>query len=157
MYTITSIKTVQRPWGLECAYTAMADGLSDINRVVPMVGDNALAVAEVDLALELSRPTEEPVHEERPSILTWIEGEKESLKWQTIGHMRENPEADPVEYLQNLPWKQQNIVGVMVYQYAVNAAAAGMCQLPDESLETCWVVLSGIANTLTIEQLQELL
>jgi hypothetical protein len=157
MYTIAKIVTIRRPWGVECRYTAVAAGLPDINNVVPIPPESdSLAVALADL--ERQTATVPPDIREKPSIFAWLEEEKEALKWSAIYHMRENPATGAATYMQSLTWKQQNIVGAIVYQYAANAAESGMCQdLPNDDFETCWAAVSGIVNQMSIEQLQELL
>ena len=87
MYTISLIKTIQRPWGLECRYTATDKGLPDINRVVPIAGkQDPMDAAAADLLNEQKRLGE-------------TAGRQPVSEKSVVEYMRERPSSTMDEFL----------------------------------------------------------
>ena len=95
MYNITRIKSIQRPWGLECRFTAISPGDPDLNEVVLIRdGETALQSAERRLAVLIARlDAEAAVESVRSRIFDELGPEiKEAITW-LIVQIRKYPSA----------------------------------------------------------------
>jgi len=148
-------KILNRPWGRECVFS-QPEATGDLNGSILLpdgvTDPTALINAEVERIKAMPPP--EP---EKPSVLLELEPEKEMKKWQVIDYMKKNPQAKAGDYLQTQTWYDSAFAQTLVHKYATNAVARGFGTLLVDSLETCWSLLSAIANQLTLKQLKEIL
>lgn len=151
-------KILTRPYGQECVWSSVEEGL-------PPLADSFVVTEGTDIEAHIAAaiarmtaPVETPVEiVEKPSILSWVEDDKEAMKWRVIDYMRAHPGVGHAAFMAGLSWSEQNLAGLLIYQYAVNARDQWGAPLADETLTSCWAVLSYLANTMTTEQIQEAL
>jgi hypothetical protein len=139
-----------RPYGQEVIFTS--GGVN--GSFLFAIGDNIEAKIAEYVALT-SAPDAVQISSEKSSILTFVEQQKEELKWEIVDYLRSNPTGTFANFTSGMSWDLSSLSGVLVHRYAVNIRDMRGYPLPDESLESCWSLLSMVANALTMEQIRE--
>lgn len=98
---------------------------------------------------------------EASPVLIAIEEAKETMKWDLIRYIKENPECfleEVIDYTEfHYGWENSGLVMKMISEYIKLAEQKGLITLSNNSKEYYFAVLKQIIIASTEEQLQEML
>ena len=89
-------KVETHPYGKECYWSCVREGKENISEsFIIMDSQNVEDFIQSEIARIDSEKAQDSITEsqEKPSILTFLESEKEELKYELIAYMRTNPTA----------------------------------------------------------------
>ena len=168
-------RIITRPWGVECQYQAEIEDRDPIVGVMSLssadIDPEPLITAQIEAQLaQATTQTEQQQPEPVPQTVTnppqqpavsiidtaMIEG-KERLKWVCIAYIKEHPSAAASDWLDTLTWPDAGIAQALIYTYAESAAKMGLVTLADDSIDSCWLALRYLANTMSDDELRSIL